>query len=479
MDPSNNPRNRHQRTTVLTRKHVARLARERQQSKYIQWGAVAIGVIVLIFALTGIVKSRSVAAINNATDYLVRNQPIVQLGEDVINTRQFQYHVRLQRQQLIGQWAQYKQYEQFGLDVAQQIQQIEFQLSPEGAEPLGQSVIDGLVNDMLIREEAAKRGIVLTEAEVQARTQEVFGFYVDGTPTAAPTATEIVFPTLSGTQLALVTITPTPTEAGSPTPTATWFPTITMTPDLTQTATPSLTPTPTEALTATPTVTLSPTVTATYTPAPTSTPFTVEAFETQFAESMVQFADIGITEADYRRLVESDLYRTKLFDAMTSEVKSTEEQVWARHILVADLATALSIIEHLKAGDDFATQAAEHSTDTSNKDSGGDLSWFGRGAMVATFEESAFALKVGEISEPIKSDFGFHIIQVLGHEDRPLTADAIQAAKQSIFDNWLAGARTAADEIKSLTIFTSWLNRIPLDPTLESFLNEQQQQPAQ
>lgn len=477
MDPNNNPTNRRQRNNVLTKKHVARLTRERQQSQWIRRAAVAVGVIALLLILSGLIKDRRVAAINNLVDYVQRNQPIVQLGDDVISTRQFQYHVRLQRQQLTGTWAQYKQYEQFGLDVGQQLQQIEFQLSPEGAETLGQSVIDGLVNDLLVRQEAKKRGIVLSEAEVQARTQEVFGFYANGTPTAAPTATEIVFPTLSGTQLSLVTITPTPTEVGTVTPTATWYPTITLTPNTTETATPSLTPTPTEAFTATPTITLTPTVTATYTPGPTATPYTVDAFQTDFDESMKQFADIGITEVDYRRLVESDLYRTKLFDLLSAEVKSTEEQVWARHILVADEATALSVIEQIKAGEDFSALAAEHSSDTSNKDSGGDLGWFGRGQMVAPFEEAAFALKIGEISAPIKSDFGWHIIQVLGHEDRALSADAIQTTKQSIFDNWLAGARTAAEDSKLLTMFEYWVNRIPLDPTLESFLKDQQAAP--
>jgi len=473
MDSNTDRRNRRQRSNVPTKKHVARLARERQQSQYIRWAAVAVGVLAVVFIIAGLVKDRRVAAINKIVDYTQRDQPIVQLGSDVITTRQFQYHVRLQRQQLIGTYAQYTQYQQFGIDVSQQLQQIEYQLSADGAQQLGQSVIDGLVNDLLIRQEAANRGIVLTDAEIEARTQEVFGYFANGTPTPSLTPTEIVFPTLSGTQLSLVTITPTPTEPETPSPTATWYPTITLTPNETETATPSLTPTPTEVLTATPTITLTPTVTATYTPAPTATPYTIDAYQTAFTDSMKQFAAIGVLEADYRRLVESDLYRTKLFNLLTADVKSTEEQVWARHILVGDEATALGIIRRIQGGEDFAKLAAEFSTDTSNKDSGGDLGWFARGKMVAPFEDAAFALKVGELSQPIKSDFGWHIIQVLGHEDRALAADAIQTAKQTIFDNWLAAARKAAEDAKTLTIFDYWMKRIPADPTFNSTASQQ------
>jgi parvulin-like peptidyl-prolyl isomerase len=75
-------------------------------------------------------------------------------------------------------------------------------------------------------------------------------------------------------------------------------------------------------------------------------------------------------------------------------------------------AKAQKVYEEIKAGKDFAEAAKEYSDDRSNKDKGGDLGAFARGMMVPEFEQAAFALKPGEISEPVKTPYGWHIIQV-------------------------------------------------------------------
>jgi foldase protein PrsA len=88
------------------------------------------------------------------------------------------------------------------------------------------------------------------------------------------------------------------------------------------------------------------------------------------------------------------------------------EQVKARHILVPDLTTAQKVEAELKSGKDFAALAKQYSIDPGSKDKGGDLGTFRRGQMVPAFDKAAFSLPIGQISQPVKSPFGYHIIQV-------------------------------------------------------------------
>ncbi|WIV12959.1 peptidylprolyl isomerase [Proteiniborus sp. MB09-C3] len=89
-----------------------------------------------------------------------------------------------------------------------------------------------------------------------------------------------------------------------------------------------------------------------------------------------------------------------------------EEQVKASHILVETEEEANEVKEKLSAGEDFAKLAKEYSKDENNKDSGGDLGFFERGDMISSFSDAAFALEIGAISEPVKTEHGYHIIKV-------------------------------------------------------------------
>jgi foldase protein PrsA len=133
-------------------------------------------------------------------------------------------------------------------------------------------------------------------------------------------------------------------------------------------------------------------------------------------ESVVQMQGEDVV----KQMVKVDLLRKK---AAEKEVKVTDEdlkayydtlegKVRARHILVADEATAKEVKEKLAAGEKFEDLAKEYSTDTGSSQNGGDLGWFGEGAMVKEFQDEAFKLKEGEVSEPVKSEFGYHIIKV-------------------------------------------------------------------
>lgn len=87
------------------------------------------------------------------------------------------------------------------------------------------------------------------------------------------------------------------------------------------------------------------------------------------------------------------------------------DKIKCSHILVEKQSQALAILERLKKGEKFADLAKELSLDTGNGKRGGDLGYFGRGKMVKQFETAAFALSIGQISEPVKTEFGYHVIK--------------------------------------------------------------------
>ena len=92
---------------------------------------------------------------------------------------------------------------------------------------------------------------------------------------------------------------------------------------------------------------------------------------------------------------------------------TTEQERQAQHILVETLSQAEEVTRLLNQGEQFSTLSAKYSIDEGSKDNSGDLGFFGRGVMVPEFEEAVFAMQVGEVSQPIKSEFGYHIIKLM------------------------------------------------------------------
>ncbi len=92
---------------------------------------------------------------------------------------------------------------------------------------------------------------------------------------------------------------------------------------------------------------------------------------------------------------------------MTSKVKCS-------HILVQKQSEAIQILEKIKSGEKFGKLAKEFSIDTGSGKKEGNLGYFGKGMMVKPFEEAAFKLQIGEITEPVKTEFGYHIIKRTG-----------------------------------------------------------------
>jgi foldase protein PrsA len=151
----------------------------------------------------------------------------------------------------------------------------------------------------------------------------------------------------------------------------------------------------------------------------------------------------GLTEADIETLIRDGMIYEEMLDAHGGPKEM--EQVHARHILVETEEEGDVVLAKLEEGEDFVDLAAEYSTDTGSKEDGGDLGWFPRGMMVAEFEESAFGLEIGETSELVKSEFGYHVIEVLEREVRELEPQFLQAFQQKAFDEWFAEQRELAE----------------------------------
>ncbi len=127
----------------------------------------------------------------------------------------------------------------------------------------------------------------------------------------------------------------------------------------------------------------------------------------------------------------TDADAKKIYDKKVGEIKPVEE-VHALHILVAKKEEADDIVAKLKAGGDFAALAKEKSTDTGSGAQGGDLGYFAKGQMVKPFEDAAWALKKDEVSAPVQSQFGWHVIKQLDKRNKP--APAFETVKDGILN---------------------------------------------
>lgn len=133
----------------------------------------------------------------------------------------------------------------------------------------------------------------------------------------------------------------------------------------------------------------------------------------------------------------------------TKEDYTVEEQVTASHILLKTEAEAQEVLAELKQGKDFAEVATARSTGPSASE-GGSLGTFGRGRMVPAFEEAVFALQVGEISAPVQTQFGYHIIKVTDRTAASTKAfeevqeDVRKALISEYIDKFLEGLRSGA-----------------------------------
>ena len=356
---------------------------------------------------------------------LKKNIPVAKVNGTAINNKYFQDRVRLERNSYTQQFQILIAQSQFAAGDQASLEYYKNQLSQiqsllDDKEAFGKLVLDKIIDDEIIAQQAKSMGIVVNEAEIEEALKSLFEFFPKGTPTPEPTFAPYATPSITKNQEAILKYTATP--AGTP-------------------SIPSEIPSASQA---------APEPAATSLPAdaeqlPTATPYTEELYKQNYQEYITNMGKINITEKNLRTYMYHYLLDNKVLSEISKDIPRDQEQVWARHILVKTQAEALIVLDRLKKGEDWSVIAADVSLDTSNKDNGGDLGWFARGRMVKEFESAAFALEQGKISDPVETQFGWHIIQFVDHKTFPVSDSDFQTLKKSAYNEWFNKVKQSAE----------------------------------
>jgi parvulin-like peptidyl-prolyl isomerase len=363
-----------------------------------------------------------------------------------------------------------------------------------------------MIDQRIMAYGADKEGITVSDEEVEASYRGMFGYYPDGTPTAAPTSEPFeATPTVTDEQLAILryTETPLPTEESEEeTDIENLDETVeeaanaveetvddavnaaaetveeaadvveetvddavnaveeTVT-DAVEEATEDIAADVNEAVNETAEliedIVAEPTESAEPTVAPTPTVYTEDMFKTY---ESYYFANNFYYNKDFlKKEIKYELLQDKVKDMIEGTVPRTTDMVWARHILVETEEEALAALERINSGEEWGDVAADVSTDSTASD-GGDLGWFTEGTMVQAFNDAAFSQEIGTISDPVQTDFGYHLIQIIAHEEHPYTSSQYQTAVDNAYQKWLDGYAEQLD----VSFETDLTSVTPTDP---------------
>lgn len=405
--------------------YKSRAEREAELQRWAIRGVVAVAAILALLVAAAFVVEQIV----------VPGQPVATVNGEPISVEEFRQEFLLERNRLL---LQLNQIQNSGFDMQQLAQQEPYSTWISEAnipDQLGLRVINDMVDDMLLAQEAAARNIAVDDEALTRAVERYFGY--DPTEAAligvAPTAT--LEP--SATPSPFVSPTPSNTPAPSPTPAAT--------------AEPSAT-----AEDAEPTVTPQPTVVE-----PTQNAEEVrDAFEQSQEDYRAYFDRVGVAGETLDGFFERSALEAALADSLFPDDAGLP-YADVRHILVEDEAAALSALEALNAGESFAALARAISSDSGSGARGGELGIAYIGNYVPEFRRAIESAEIGALVGPVESEFGFHILQVRALEERSgpeLEAQRDQAKQQKLTE-LQESLREAQSE--SIEIFDSWLNYIP------------------
>ncbi len=405
---------------------------QQKRNRYIRIGLLALAGLVVLLLIAGIYYTAVVAP----------NSPVAVVHGERISTKDYQARVLYQSLNLAGQAdAMRSQLQMLDPDdestpLLQQIYQQQLQSLQSAAATLPSQVLETMIEEALVRQEAARRGIAVTEEELEKQVGRWFGYdpNPDPTPTSAPTPTA---PVETPTTEATVAAEPTAESSQTAMPS----PTAAETAATTGTAEPSATGESTAEPAASPTVETTPEPSPT--PRPTPTPMSLESYRTLRGDYLKYIGEqTGFTETAFLDMMRTYALQEKLQEALAAEVPVSAAQVNVRQILVYSQEEIDAINERIEDGEDFGALAQELSQDTVSKEHGGELGWMPitSTTLPQTVIERAFAIEPGQ-REVVSSYLGLHLIEVTDKsDDRPLDDATIASARSNAFTNWLAAA---------------------------------------
>ena len=422
------------------KRRVPRREIEARRQRRIRWG-LAIATLAVVRVITGgilwdnVIKPRQT---------LARVGDVAITREDYWKVRAYDLAEQAEQYQQLAQFVAPEQQSQY-LNLAQQsLAQLP---AVWGSMDVDNTTLGNMIDDQVYLQGVPTLGISLTPEEVRTYALNRFAPYDAPLIAASPT------PTFTAERAAMVTST---AAALAPSPLAT--------PGL---ATPGSAGTPAVAA-GTPLPLATPIASASgatpvgtpsipmATPLPAATPSaadaraTAEAGFTRFEDALFPVAHLN--EADYDRLIAApELAQQRVREVLGAQVGQGAPQVHAAHILLTTQQAADDARARIEGGEDFGAVAREVSTDTGTAPNGGDLGWFTREEMVPAFADAAFSLPVGEVSQPVASEFGWHLIKVLESDpDHPLTDAQITRLQDTAVNTWLEQERAALGVSSSL-----------------------------
>ena len=333
---------------------------------------------------------------------LILNEPVANVNGEQINTRDFQNRVRLTRLTL-----QQQVQRAVALGDQQSAQQYQSQLDDTSG--LGAQVLSSMVDEILLKQAAPEFGVTVQPDEVQVYLEEDLG-YLRNPPTPAPTRT------------------------------------------------PAPTPTVTEPITQTPT--------PTSTPFPTATPITKEGFNTLYNDQLSILATTGLTDADYRKIVELRLLAEKVNKAIASTVPTITEQIKFKYIRV-DITDVPTVTDSVNTnGFEAVYQAVVSNTyPITTAIASETFEWVPQDEISATTEfgpsiaETLFSTPISETALFNSNAAGTagYVIFVQDRAVQPISASFMSSREQKAQEAWLEARRNPA-------FFLTWQDRVPIKP---------------